>query len=169
MTPAASRSWLLAAFLTACGSPFSAGIAEQPDSGGGPGDSGVIEEMPEVTDSGNHADATPDEAMPDVRDSGSEQADEETPDVQDSGIVPVGDSGCTPYPPGSIFCGGAPMAVPGFYCMSFMYGGGAQLATPPECQCAGTYTCACILAHSADPCDGAGTFKSCSGTTVYCS
>lgn len=58
---------------------------------------------------------------------------------------------CAPIPSHSYQCSGSPVAnVPGEYCTA-VGGANATAQTPPECQCAATYTCSCITAHVACP------------------
>lgn len=95
-----------------------------------------------------------------------------------AGAVDAGDAACAPYPTTTATCyGGVSVTAPGAYGITLLQGHESQsnpntcavYATPPECRCAATYTCACLYASATPPScpdgsTGIGCFESPSGT-----
>jgi hypothetical protein len=188
--------------VTACGSPFSAKIGppdadtdNSPDRGDR--DMGHTDARGDRTDSSpDHKDSAPDHTdrkdggqlvdgghkdvvFPDVApwDSpvGDVHADGSPRDVVSSWDTGPVDTGCTPLT--STFqtgwCYSPGITTPGAYCVTSTSTGQHAGTTPAECQCAATFTCACLVA-AGDPCDGHGVFTSCTdgggmGPDVICS
>jgi hypothetical protein len=176
------RLILLLALLPACGDPFVAGIRD-PDAGRergtelGPPDVAHPRETSRDFDAGTDSEefdavwtdssSPPGDAGKDVTthppiDAPSDvssldrDAGPPPPPPKDAGPT---DAGCTPFSPATIMCGGVVMNEPENYCVS--YGGGGYITpTPAECQCAATYTCACLEAHGICP---MGTLVTCEG------
>lgn len=179
----------------ACGSPFSAEIGppdadtdSSPDRGDR--DTGHKDSAPDHTDSSDaHTDHTDGGQLVDGahKDTGFPE-DSPVGDVDvavdavtdrdasgpptDTGPV---DTGCTPLT--STFqtgwCYSPGITTPGTYCVTSTSTGQHAGTTPAECQCAATFTCACLVA-AGDPCDGHGVFTSCTdgggmGPDVICS
>jgi hypothetical protein len=73
------------------------------------------------------------------------------------GLGDAAEAGCEPIPAATITCGGAgnggpSYATPGFFCGTNYTSNQYFLgATPSECQCAGQFTCACLMASSYVP------------------
>jgi hypothetical protein len=170
----ASRAAWLSLLLTAgaCGSPFEL-AGELPDSGTEPDDAELDSAPPPPPEAGaDHRETHP------RHDAGEREAarqDSPPPPPEDSGHDAGHDAGCAPYPTTSVACPtGSPYAVtPGEYCVDFISvyptsESSETYSTPPECQCASTYTCACLVASV-----GGDTSKLCSmgfnynGCTVY--
>jgi hypothetical protein len=145
-----------------------------------PVDTSVVDVMAiDVTDAGSDATDAPttdsttapdapvdasDAAPP--ADADASDASDATADAADAHPVdaapdtaPPSDAGdaatCTPLPDASLTCNGSACSADTQYCL-FGSVPNQCLPIPPECQCAETHNCACLLAH-ATPCDG-GTF-----------
>jgi len=83
----------------------------------------------------------------DVVDAGAPGVTDASADVVDAGAVEA--APCLPMASSVQYCGQSArqLIAPGQYCASGVNGPDSILTTPPECQCAGTYTCACLVAH----------------------
>ncbi len=169
-----TRAWLLV--LVGCGgSPFAlidtvVDGTPAPDAATLPDASPLAPEAATV-DAGPSHDAPADEAAPPAIEAGADVAPvlfEAGADVAAEAAPPEGSTPdaatvdapavCTPLASAVEYCGQSAKALdaPGQYCHSLnnqASGADTIAATPPECQCAGTYTCACIIAHL-DPCPG---------------
>jgi hypothetical protein len=86
-------------------------------------------------------------------------------------------STCTPLPESSQSCGSdASVITPREYCVLSLAGTTGHYPhfaapMPSGCRCAETYDCACLLAHTSDPCRGFSTydggFSGCNDTGQY--
>jgi hypothetical protein len=152
-----------------CGSPFYADATMTRDA------------SPEASDDAAPDTRATDDAGPDAHDAGAdtwhddaapEAAPDATPDARDAspddGAPDTGsdaDAGCTLQAPSSFLCGAnmALVGTPGDFCrLEDQTSTGAPIPTPAACQCAGAYTCACLLAAltPSELCP-VGTFDSC--------
>jgi len=142
------------------GPPFSAAV-EEADRGGvadvwDAGDAGDTVDAVDAVDAGDGAagdagaesGADPVDAADGAEDAGS---------IRDGSIdAPATDSACAT--PASWTCsmpsaGSVPIYAPSQVCI--LDGTNPEeYGTPPECQCSGTYTCACVLAHLDYHCNG---------------
>lgn len=128
---------LLFLFLVACGGePFELSAAVMPDADTADG-GGVTRHDAAVEGSIDAftADVIPHDAL--------------TADVSAFADVAADTFVCTPYPTASFPCidGVSPVDAPARYCVAFATTSTASPAwTPAACQCATTYTCACIEA-----------------------
>ena len=141
----------------ACGSPFEA-TTHEPH-----GDAALSEASvePETGTEGGHREASVKheagaDAPPPPVDAGDAGTD--SPVVVDAGHdaghdappPPPVDAGCTPFvakAPPVCSMGSAPGTFCTFFEISSSY---LATVTPPECQCAETFTCACLYAHGVD-------------------
>jgi len=143
---------LLVAFAVGCGAPFTDGLADPPP------DSNVRDAAP--GSEGGHEAGGDDvaDAGEDTAEAGQQEAD--PPDAHDA----APEASCTlsqTTPP--LSCFSANVVGPaqyGFVSMPAVRNC-AALSTPPECQCAGEYACACVMASGAVPACPIGTLSSC--------
>jgi hypothetical protein len=168
------RLALLPLLLVGCGSPFYADATMTRDA------------SPEASDDAAPDTRATDDAGPDARDAGAdaqpgndaapEAAPDATPDAPDASPDGAPDTGsdadadadggpCTLQAPSSFLCGAnmASVGTPGDFCrLEDQTSTGVAIATPAACQCAGAYTCACLLAAltTSELCP-VGTFDSC--------
>ncbi len=105
------------------------------DAGGdaSPTDGGSVEE----TAKDGEADATPDKSQT-----------SDGPAEMDA----TADSACTPPPGGTFQCGATTCNGATSYCLAGMIHDSCE-PLPPECACAETFGCACLLAQVKNPCD----------------
>jgi hypothetical protein len=87
------------------------------------------------------------------------------------------DAACTPFGTETVLCPveSGTSTAPGTYCTYTTSGGFAFAATPVECQCKATYTCACLESTVTMPgelCPTGEVFFECDNSTgvpiVYC-
>jgi hypothetical protein len=165
-----ARSFLSCVLLVGCGSPFQWDGAMARDA------------SPDASDDAAPDTRATDDAGPDAHDAGTdahpgddaapEAASDATPDARDAspydGAPDTGsdaDAACTLQAPSSFLCGAnmASVGTPGDFCrLEDQTSTGAPIPTPAACQCAGAYTCACLLAAltTSELCP-VGTFDSC--------
>jgi hypothetical protein len=164
-----TRALLSCVLLVGCGSPFYADATMARDA------------SPEASDDAAPDARAIDDAGPDAHDAGAdahpgddaapEAGPDATPDARDAGPDVDPDTGsdadaaCTLQAPGSFLCGAnmASVGTPGDFCrLEDQTSTGAPIPTPAACQCAGAYTCACLLAAltPSELCP-VGTFDSC--------
>jgi hypothetical protein len=118
---------------------------------------------------------TQEAASRDTRDGAMVETQDAVGSAQDAGPdvdvpeVPMGCGATLPF--GSSVCGMYGVNVPSSYCLltsASAYGG----TMPGRCQCAATYTCACLMAAVHDPCGANGRFAGCvdgaKSVTVSC-
>jgi len=81
--------------------------------------------------------------------------DAQTTDVT-SDTANVSDSSmCMPIPPRAWSCNGMVVSAPTRFCyVTPSAGADGNVPTPIQCQCAGSYNCACIMAHYTSTCTG---------------
>jgi hypothetical protein len=167
------RLALLPFLLVGCGSPFYADATMTRDA------------SPEASDDAAPDTRATDDAGPDAHDgpdahpgedAAPEAAPDAAPDARDASPDGAPDTGsdadadadggpCTLQAPGSFLCGAnmATVGTPGDFCrLEDQTSTGAPIPTPAACQCAGAYTCACLLAAltTSELCP-VGTFDSC--------
>ena len=143
-----------------------------PDAGAFEADVGTLDAGPDVAaleasvpdagafEAGADADAGPGAETPEA--STDAHAEVSTPDAKAHDAQPI----CVPIPPTVFGCGISTYTFPAQYCAFPMDSVTIGLPTPPECQCAGHYTCECVAAM--DPCGPTGqTFVSCQVGTTF--
>lgn len=168
------------------GTPFTIGVDAIPIEGAAPTETeGGLREL--KRDAGRVVEAAVDagepEAATDAQDAAQEttgvkDAAQEATDAQDT--APEAGDGkdaspdvrvdaepfCAPIPPTVFGCGISTYIYPAQYCAFPMSDVTVGLSTPPECQCAGHYTCECVTATN--PCAPTGQkFVSCQVGTTY--
>lgn len=183
-------AWGLLLVAGCSGAPFTIGVDAVPIEGSAPAEvEGGLREL--KRDAGSGAEASVDarvdagemEAAADARDAapeatGGKDAAPEATDAQDA--APEGGDGkdaapdaridaepfCAPIQPTVFGCGISIYTYPAQYCAFPMSDVTVGLSTPPECQCAGHYTCECVTATN--PCAPTGQkFVSCQVGTTY--
>jgi hypothetical protein len=154
--------WLVRVFpfaLVACGgAPFTE-VVLGPGSDAGPADHADRTELDSGHDS-DHPDHDLVDASPQDVHSGPESS---TPDVVTLDSTPR-ETSCVPFGTATVLCpaDNASSVTPGTYCVYDSTHGGSSTATTPEaCQCATTYTCACLEASVTVP------SELCSPTQIY--
>lgn len=120
------------------------------------GDAGAL-----VSETAEAGPQTPDARPPD--DARSELAMKGPPPPEDAGAAdaPPESAACTPEGRGAARCeGSATFVTPESFCVGTYQGAtpvGTATPTPPACQCAGAFTCACVLGALPDVCPPAAT------------
>jgi hypothetical protein len=126
---------------------------------------GALDATSNTPSMASHPDASPEAAALEASfDAPSDALPDVSPDVSKPEAAPPPMDCGTPLSAGSSMCGPYGVNVPSSYCIlvpSSAYGG----TMPRQCQCAGMYTCACLLAAVADPCSGNGTMVRCADGT----
>ena len=164
--------------LTSCGGPPFTLLAVQTTSANPPTEAGV---MMMVDAQGPMQDVTVEVQEPEARDAMQDVAMDVVVEAQDPIEDAVVDAQvwldadapeCGPtLPNSSTACGPYGVNVPSSFCLltsASAYGG----TMPGPCQCAATYTCACLMAAVHDPCGANGRFVGCvdgvKSVTVTC-
>jgi hypothetical protein len=116
--------------------------ADRPDAGTG-GDTGAH-------DGGSVKEASIDASLMEEKDANQDEASVNIDSgATDTSVAPIVDVGtCTPFDGGIVqipaVCPGMPIPIPSIYMMEVNEGCDGLIPTPPQCQCAGAYTCACV-------------------------
>ena len=150
---------VLALVLAACGSPFASSLdgdaGPRLEGGGGRPDRGELPGLDGAGLDGAGDDVGDAAAVGDAR-GGATDAEDGSSSKRDA-APPSEDAGCVLAAPEPTICDGVTAAT---YCLQIGGDTYATAPTPPACQCASSYDCACVEALP-DPCDGRGTFLGC--------
>ena len=144
----------LAFAFAACGCGGSAGgdeTATEAGTGGRDGsasDAGADRAVGPVPDAGGSGDGPQDDGP--ASDDATVGGDGPTGDA--SGADSTSDAGCAPPTGGAFPCGRSSCEGTTSYCLAGMLHDSCE-PLPPECACAGSLDCACLLAHVENPCD----------------
>jgi hypothetical protein len=144
---------VVALFAAACGGSFS---PIDDGEAGAVREGGAVDRAPDPSDASRGDAARPEAGPSDAAPSSDAAAEAQALDAGPKDAAKVTPDACALAAPEPSICDGITAAS---YCVQVgdTY---SQAPTPPACQCATSYTCACVEELS-DPCDGHGKLVGC--------